>query len=130
MMHQVSQTLTKSVIGCAMRVHSVLGPGLLESVYEACLAFELEREGMSVERQVAVPVTYRDTRVECGFRIDLLVDQVLILELKAVEQIAPIHLAPVMTYLRVTGLQLALLMNFNVVHMRDGVKRVVNGLAE
>jgi GxxExxY protein len=117
--------LSEAVIGAAIAVHRELGPGLLESAYEACLEFELLDRGFRVQRQVKLPVIYRGVHVDAGFWIDLLVNEVLILELKAVEQLARIHDAQLMTYLRLTKLHLGLLMNFNVLRLVDGIKRVV-----
>ena len=115
-------------IGCAMRVHSALGPGLLESAYEACLQHELVKSGLRVEAQKPLPLIYETVKLECGYRIDLLVDNKLIIEVKAMEALAEIHFAQVLTYLRLSGLRLALLLNFNVVHMKDGIRRIVNKL--
>jgi len=113
------------VIGAAIAVHRELGPGLLESAYESCLEYELIDRGLTVERQVPLPVRYRGVTVECGFRIDLRVNGLVIVELKAVEKLERIHEAQVNTYLRLTGLHLGLLMNFNVTRLTDGIKRVV-----
>ena len=111
-----------------MKVHSALGPGLLESAYEACLQYELIRSGLRVEAQKPLPLVYESVKLECGYRIDLLVEGKLIIEVKAMEALAEIHFAQVLTYLRVSGLRLALLLNFNVVHMKDGIRRIVNKL--
>ncbi|MDX6499613.1 MAG: hypothetical protein QOG23_2873 [Blastocatellia bacterium] len=116
------------VVGCAMRVHSALGPGLLESAYEACLQFELIKSGLKVEAQKALPLVYESVKLECGYRVDLLVENKLIIEVKSVEALADIHFAQVLTYLRLSDLRLALLLNFNVVHMKDGIRRIVNKL--
>ena len=118
--------LTGKIIGCAMKVHSALGPGLLESAYEACLEYELRRSGLRVERQKELPVMYEGVRVDCGYRIDLLVDGAVILELKAIDALAPIHEAQLLSYLKLSAVQVGLLMNFNVLHLRDGIKRMVN----
>jgi GxxExxY protein len=118
--------LSEQVIGASIAVHRALGPGLLESAYEACLEFELIDKGLRIERQKPLPVVYRGVQVECGFRIDLLVNEVLILELKAVERFDRIHEAQLHTYLRLTGLHLGLLINFNVIRLTDGIKRVVH----
>jgi GxxExxY protein len=111
-----------------MRVHSALGPGLLESAYEACLHYELTKGGLRVEAQKPLPLVYQTVKLECGYRVDLLVESKLIIEVKAVESLAEIHFAQVLTYLRLSNLRLALLLNFNVVHMKDGIRRIVNKL--
>lgn len=113
-----------------MKVHSALGPGLLESAYEACLEFELKRSGMKVERQKALPVIYDCVSVDCGYRIDLLVEDHVVLELKAVDAIAPIHEAQLLSYLKLSGRHVGLLINFNVVHLREGIKRMVNNYVD
>jgi GxxExxY protein len=120
--------LSQSVVGCAMRVHTALGPGLLESAYEACLQYELSRAGLRVEAQKPLPLVYQTVKLECGYRVDLLVDGKLIIEVKSVEALAEIHFAQVLTYLRLSDLRWALLLNFNVVHMKDGIRRIVNKL--
>lgn len=117
--------LSEQAIGAAILVHRELGPGLLESAYEACLEYELRDRGFRVDRQLALPVRYRGVLVDCGFRIDLRVSEQLILELKAVDRIEKIHEAQVQTYLKLTGLHLGLILNFNALRMIDGVKRVV-----
>ena len=117
--------LSELIIGAGMVVHRELGPGLLESAHEACLEFELRDRGHHVERQVPLPVVYRSMQMEAGFRIDLLVDHLVIVELKAVESFEKIHEAQLHTYLRLTGLNLGLLLNFNTVRLTDGIKRVV-----
>ena len=111
-----------------MKVHSALGPGLLESAYEACLEYELVTNGLLVEVQKPLPLIYQCVKLECGYRVDLLVERKLIVEVKAVEALAEIYFAQVLTYLRLSDLRLALLLNFNVVHMKDGIRRVVNKL--
>jgi len=113
-----------------MKVHSALGPGLLESAYEACLAYELIRAGVYAETQKPLPLVYQTVKLECGYRIDLLVERKLIVEVKAVDALAEIHFAQVLTYLRLSDLRLALLLNFNVVHMKDGIRRIVNEFEE
>ncbi len=120
--------LSHLVVGCAMRVHSALGPGLLESAYEACLQFELTKSGLKVEAQKPLPLVYESVQLECGYRVDLLVEGKLIIEVKSIEALAEIHFAQVLTYLRLSDLRLALLLNFNVVHMKDGIRRIVNKL--
>lgn len=118
--------LTGRIIGCAMKVHSALGPGLLESAYEACLAHELAKAGLRVERQKSLPVIYDGIAVDCGYRIDVLVEDMVILELKAIDALAPIHEAQLLSYLKLSGKSIGLLINFNVMHLRDGIKRMVN----
>jgi len=119
--------VSRAVITAAMRVHSVLGPGLLESAYEACLIYELQKIGLAVESQVGLPVVYEGVKLDLGYRIDLLVDGLIIVEIKSIEALAPIHQAQVLSYLKLSGKSLALLINFNVVHLRDGIKRFVLG---
>ena len=113
-------------IRSAMRVHSALGPGLLESVYEACLACELEKAGLRVRTQVALPIIYRTVKLEAGYRIDLLVEECLVVEVKTAIKIHPVHEAQLLTHLRLSGHRLGLLLNFFVPHMRDGIKRIIN----
>lgn len=120
--------LATAVVEQAMVVHSALGPGLLESVYEACLAHEIAKIGLPMRRQVALPVHYDGTTLDAGFRVDLLVADHLVVEIKAVEKLLPIHSAQLLTYLRLGGFRLGLLLNFNMIHMREGLKRVANGL--
>ena len=117
--------LTYQIIGCAYKVHSALGPGLLESTYEVCLEYELRRSGLAVERQKVLPVVYDQVKLDAGYRIDLLVNEQIILELKAVEAVAPIHRAQIMTYLKLSGLKLGLLLNFNVQDMKRGIHRII-----
>jgi GxxExxY protein len=119
------EAIGADVIDAAMKVHSALGPGLLESVYEVCLGHELAKRRRRVERQRPVPVTYESERLDAGFRIDLLVDDLVVVEVKSVEKLLPIHLAQMLTYLRLGQFQLGYLLNFDVVRMKDGVKRVV-----
>ena len=118
--------LTQKVIGCAMRVDSALGLGLLESAYQECLCFDLLRAGLYVEKQKPMPLVYSEVKLDCGYRVDVMVERRLILEIKSVEALNDIHLAQVLTYLRLANCHLALLMNFNVLHLRDGIRRVVN----
>ncbi|MCK4392609.1 GxxExxY protein [Candidatus Bipolaricaulota bacterium] len=122
--------LTQEIIGAAMKVHSTLGPGLLESAYEACLEYELKQRGFRVERQKALPVVYENVKLDCGYRIDLLVERAVIVELKAVGSLAPIHEAQLLSYLKLSEVQVGLVINFNVVHLRDGIKRLVNNYEE
>jgi len=116
------------IVDAAIKVHSALGPGLLESAYEACLRHELSKRGLKVTSQVLLPVEYDGVRIDAGFRIDLLVEDAVIVELKAVEKMATIHTAQLLTYLRLSGKKLGLLMNFNVARMKDGIKRIANSL--
>jgi len=116
------------ILDSAMKVHSALGCGLLESAYEACLAHELVKRGVTVERQVALPVRYDGYTIDAGYRVDLLVNKIVMVELKAVEKILNVHQAQIMSYLKMSGCKLGYLLNFNVVHFKDGIKRVVNGL--
>jgi GxxExxY protein len=117
-----------AVIYAAMKVHSALGPGLLENAHEACLLHELRSRGVKVESQVTMPVVYGGTRIDVGYRIDLLVEDAVIVELKAVEKIIPIHEAQLLSYLKLSGKRVGLLINFHVLHLRDGIKRMVNNL--
>ena len=121
---------SREIIGAAMAVHTALGPGLLESAYEACLKHELKKRGMTVRSQVELPVIYDGVEIELGYRIDLLVEDTIILELKAVKELTPLHEAQLLSYLRLSNLQLGLLINFNVVHLRDGIKRIVNNFRD
>ena len=118
--------LTKTIIGAAIEVHRTLGPGLLESTYEACLFYELEQMGLFVERQVELPVKYKNVRVEIGYRIDLLVENQVIIEVKSVKELLPVHMAQMITYLKISNKSKGLLMNFNVAKLIDGVKRISN----
>ena len=117
--------ISKQIIGAAIEVHRALGPGLLESAYEACLEYEISQRGMTVERQKLLPIVYKAVVVDAAFRLDLLVSNKVIVELKAVEQVYPIHKAQLLTYLKLSGLELGLIINFNVKMLRDGVSRVV-----
>ncbi len=116
--------ISGAVIGCAIEVHRVLGPGLLESAYEICLAQELGLRGHEVERQRQMPVVYRGIQIDCGHRLDLVVDKLVIVELKAVESLLPIHSAQLLSYLRLSGLPLGLLINFNVGLLKQGIRRL------
>ncbi len=122
--------IARIIVDAALKVHRKLGPGLLESVYEVILAFELERRGLRIVKQLALPVVYEGVRLELGFRADLIVDDKVIIEIKSVEALAPVHRKQVETYLRLTGLRLGLLINFNVELVKDGIQRVVNRLPE
>ena len=120
--------LSKIIIGCAIEVHRTLGPGLLESVYENCLLYELEENGIIAERQVELPIEYKYINLDAGYKIDLLVENKVIIELKSVKEIQPIHIAQLMTYLKLSDIKLGMLINFNEVRLIDGVKRIVNNL--
>ena len=122
---QPENTISSQIIGAAIEVHKQLGPGLLESAYEECLAHELGLRRLTFERQKPVPVEYKGLKLACGYKLDMLVEQRVIVELKAVELIAPVHEAQLLTYLRLTGCRLGLLLNFNVPLMRNGIKRLV-----
>jgi GxxExxY protein len=122
--------LSHRVIGAALRVHEEIGPGMLESAYEACLMFELLDQGMQVERQKPMPIYYRGHRLDCGFRIDLLVNDELIVEVKALEHLQRLHEAQLRSYLGFSKRKLGLVINFNVKWLREGIKRVVNGFPE
>jgi GxxExxY protein len=122
-----ANVLASVVVDAAIEVHRILGPGLLESAYEAALAYELGLRGITVERQVLLPVHYKGEYLDAGFRLDLVVGKLLIVELKAVQHIEPIHEAQLLTYLRLSGLWLGLLLNFNVPLMKNGIRRMVNG---
>ena len=118
----------KRVLGCALTVHRALGPGLLENVYETCLAHELGKAGLEFDRQLSLPVTYDGMVMDVAYRIDLLVQRAVVVEIKAVEIVAPVHKAQVLSYLRLGGFRLGYLLNFNVSLMKDGIFRVANGL--
>jgi GxxExxY protein len=118
--------ITEQIIGSAINVHRVLGPGLLESAYEACLAFELVSRGLKIEQQRALPVIYRDVKLDCGYRLDLVVENSIVIELKAVEHLLPIHRAQLLSYLKLSGLKVGLLINFHTKMLKGGVIRLVN----
>ena len=121
-------SLSRIVIGKALRVRTELGPGLLESSYKECLFYELHRNGLVVEKEKALPLVYESVKLECGYRVDLLVEKKLIIETKSVEALNDVHLAQILTYLKLSGCRLGLLMNFNVARLKHGIRRVVNGL--
>jgi len=118
-------SLTDQVLGLAIEVHKTLGPGLLESAYEECLCYEFQLSGMAFKRQLSLPVKYKEINLECGYRIDILVEDALILEIKAVRTMQQIYEAQILTYMKLTGIQTGLLINFNVPVLRDGIKRIV-----
>jgi GxxExxY protein len=115
--------ITQKIIGCAIEVHKILGPGLLESVYEECLAFELSSQRLLVERQVPLPVVYKNIELECGYRIDILVEDSVIIELKSIEELMPVHEAQILTYMKLTNKEVGLLINFNVTLLKEGIVR-------
>ena len=118
--------ITDNIIGAAIDVHRELGPGLLESAYEACLAYELVERGLKVERQKLLPVVYREVTIEAGYRLDLLIEGRVVVEIKAVDRTEPIHKAQLLSYLRLSGCKVGLLINFNVRLLKDGIKRMAN----
>jgi GxxExxY protein len=120
--------ISQKIIGAAINVHKELGPGLLESAYESCLAFELLESGLAVERQKPLPVVYREVKLDCGYRIDLLVEDEVVVEVKAVDRLEAIHEAQLITYLKLSGRKLGLLINFNVKILRSGIRRLVNNI--
>jgi GxxExxY protein len=117
--------LSRRVIGCALEVHKALGPGLLESAYESCLARELKASGIPFVQQMEIPLTYKGTQIECGYRADLVVDSALLVELKSIDALLPIHQAQLLTYMKLANVQTGLLINFNVPLLKDGIKRMV-----
>jgi GxxExxY protein len=119
--------ITQTIIGAAIEVHRTLGPGLLESAYEACLAFELTSRNLAVETQKPLPLIYHDVKLDCGYRIDLLVAGTVVVEIKSVSTLAPIHEAQIISYLKLSGCKVGLLINFNVCTLKDGIRRFVNG---
>ncbi len=117
--------ISYKIIGCAFKVHKQLGPGLLESTYEVCLNYELTNAGVNAERQKELPLVYNDIKLEAGYRIDLLVEKKVIVEIKAVEAIAPVHKAQILTYMKLSGAKLGLLINFNTTDLKEGIQRFV-----
>ena len=120
--------ISSKIIGAAIEVHKQLGPGLLESTYETCLAYELKQMGLDVKQQQALPVVYKEVKLDAGYRIDLLIENKVIVEIKSVDALADIHTAQLLTYLKLKDLKLGLLINFNSVRVVDGLKRIVNNL--
>lgn len=120
--------LSKIVFDCALKVHQSLGPGLLESAYEQCLFYELKKQGLNVEKQKPLPLIYEEVKLDIGYRIDIIVNNKLIIEIKSVEALNDVHFAQLLTYLKLTNCKLGLLINFNVTLIKNGVKRVVNNL--
>jgi GxxExxY protein len=119
------QELTSSILNCAYKVHSALGPGLLESAYEECLHYELDKVGLVVAKQKPMPLVYEEKKLDLGYRIDLLVESKVIIEIKSVEGLNPVHMAQLMTYLKLSGCRVGFLINFNVQSLKDGIKRVI-----
>lgn len=122
--------MTEDIIGAAIEVHRTLGPGMLESAYEACVGFEIAQRGRKVTRQVPMPLIYKGVKLECGYRLDMLVDELVIVEIKTVEAITDVHKAQVLSYLKITGLPVGLLINFNVKLLKSGITRIVNDFPE
>jgi len=120
--------LSRIVIGLAIEVHNALGPGLLESAYKECLYYKILKAGLFVEKEKIMPLIFEEVKLDCGYRIDILVERKLVLELKSIEAFNEIHLAQTLTYMKLGNYKLGLLMNFNVIRLKDGLKRVVNGL--
>jgi GxxExxY protein len=119
------ENVFRKVLDCSFKIHTALGPGLLESVYVECLYYELIQSGLNVEKQRALPLVYEKVRLEAGFRIDLLVEEKIVVEVKSADALAEIHMAQILTYLRLSKCKLGLLINFNVAHLRYGIKRVI-----
>jgi GxxExxY protein len=117
--------LTSRIIGCAIEVHKSLGPGLLESAYEECLSYELEKVGLKVERQRALPVVYKEIKLDCGYRMDIVVDNAIVLEIKSVDVLNPVHEAQILTYLKFSEKKIGLLINFNVTLLKNGLKKYI-----
>ncbi len=127
-MNMNENDISYKIIGCALDIHKALGPGLLESVYEAALKYELEQLGLSVKSQVSMPFIYKDVKQDVGYRLDLLVENKVIIEIKSIETLAPVHYSQTLTYLKLSKLKLALLINFNTCVLKDGIHRLVNNL--
>jgi GxxExxY protein len=119
-------SITEGIIGAAIQVHRTLGPGLLESAYEACLSYELHKRGLVVESQIVLPIFYDGNIIDAGYRIDMLVERQVIVELKAIERLIPVHEAQIISYLKLSGKKIGLLINFNVLTLKDGIKRLVS----
>ena len=124
----IENELSKIVFDCALKVHKTLGPGLLESAYEECLYYELKKTGLNVVKQKALPLVYEDVQLDIGYRLDIIIEEKLILEIKSVDALNDIHFAQLLTYLKLTNCKLGLLINFNVVLIKDGIKRIANNL--
>lgn len=117
--------ITEIIIGCAIEVHKQLGPGLLESTYEACLYYELSKTGLTIQKQVAMPLVYKEVHLEQGYRLDLLVENCVVVEIKMVEAISDVHVAQTLTYLKLSGAKVGLIINFNVLKLTEGIKRLI-----
>ena len=122
--------ITETIIGVAIGIHKALGPGLLESAYEACMVYDLIQSGLKVEQQKPLPVIYREVKLECGYRLDLLIENEVVVEIKSVEKLLPIHKAQLMSYLKLSDCKVGLLINFNVEVLKDGIQRVVNNFPD
>lgn len=122
------EAIGRTILAAAMKVHSAIGSGLLESAYEACLVHELRKEGLPLDRQIALPIVYDGEQLDAGYRLDLWIERKVIVEVKSVERLLPIHASQLLSYLRLSNSKLGYLLNFNVVHMKDGIKRIVNKL--
>jgi GxxExxY protein len=120
-----TEKIFKLLLDCSFKIHTALGPGLLESAYEECLLFELNEIGLHVRKQVPMPLIYKDIKLDAGYRVDLFLEECIIVEVKSVDAICDIHFAQVLTYLKLSGCHLGLLVNFNVLHLKDGIKRIV-----
>ena len=126
-MNNSENQIANQIIGCAIEVHKALGPGLLESAYQECLLFKLRQDDLIVEKEKPMPLVFEEVKLECGYRIDLLVDRKVVIELKSAERLTDVHLAQTLTYMKLGNYKLGLLINFNVSLLKDGIKRVING---
>jgi len=123
----IENEITEKIIGCALEVHKTLGPGLLESAYKECLFYKLTKSGLIVNKEKPIPVVYEEVKLDCGYRIDLLVENKVVVEIKSLDALHDIHTAQVLTYLKLGNYKLGLLINFNVVLLKQGIKRIING---
>ena len=124
-MELLYKELTGKIVDCAVTVHKLMGPGLLESAYEECLYFELQNQGIKISKQLPMPLIYKDRKLDIGYRIDLLVEEKVVIEVKSVDLLNPIHTAQIMTYLKLSGCRVGLLINFNVIFLKEGIKRII-----
>lgn len=122
--------ITETIIGVAINIHRSLGPGLLESSYEACMVYDLSEAGLKVEQQKSLPVAYRGVKLECGYRLDLMIENEVIVEIKSIEKLLPVHKVQLMSYLKLSGCKVGLLINFNVEILKEGIQRVVNNFPD